>query len=153
MTSVLMTQTISLLFKGLLYVHFSRETSSLGAKSPTQPLPFTLTGKRNGHRRIWAASDSKCSSWLHSHPFVRGKIVPYYLLSFTCTKILFCYFCLTLFTVSLHKSKSWAIIFVWSKAVNALEENKPVTFNKYYRELLIPPLQCFQLHNKQEKSM
>lgn len=50
MTSVLMTQTTSLLFKGLLYVHFSRETSSLGAKSSIQLLPFTFTGKWNGQR-------------------------------------------------------------------------------------------------------
>lgn len=48
MTSVLVTQTISLLFKGLLYVHFSRETSSLGAKSPIQPGLLPLPASEMG---------------------------------------------------------------------------------------------------------
>lgn len=49
-----MTQTNSLLFKGLLCVHFSKETSSLGAKSSIQ-LTFLPLG-----RVKWAEENLGC---------------------------------------------------------------------------------------------
>lgn len=64
MTSVLMAPTIGVLFKGPLY-HFSRESSSLGAKSPIQfplsPLPASETGR--GEFGLLQRADSKGSSW------------------------------------------------------------------------------------------